>query len=369
MIGTVTASLQNLECCNWIHSQVFSLQEKLCELCSTDCKVYSLVIFGRVLQAAAVTALVGSIAFTFTAGPVALFGLIASVVMGALGTYLAGSKEQIQEIIEMASPFIPGQPVGLRNSGNNCWLNSGLQMLANIPFLAGRMRQIPEFVSFLNAYKAAEDGNYKIADIDTHLIRQILSRETSSQVEQGHVQEDAALLFECLFQGRNSLHVFDRQLNGSPAATSNEPLMQLDIERGSTLLSFEQTLNHFFDHPTDLGQRLQLFFQRPPSDLLIKFNRFYRDRDGTTGKINDSIDVPARLQLPNRFVRSGENSNYECDAFLCHNGLELNSGHYAAYIKKENVWWYCSDASVFAISRERAENAMRQSYILHFAKI
>lgn len=185
----------------------------------------------------------------------------------------------------------------------------------------------------------------------------------------GHDQEDAAQLFECLFQGPNSLHTFDHQLGGAPAAPRREPMIQLDLGRGSNVLSFEQSLNLFFDHPTDRGQRQQLFFQRPPSDLLIQFNRFYRDPDGTSGKINHSIDVQARIQFPSQFVRSGESANYECDAFLCHYGIGLDSGHYASYIKRENVWWYCSDSSVFEVSKEQAENAMKQSYIVHFAKI
>lgn len=156
MSRPVTVSLENLGCCTWIQHKVSSIQEKLCGLCSTDCKVYTLLVLGRILQAAAVTATLASMTFTFVVGPVALLGLIGAVAIGVLGTYLAGSKEQIQEMIEMVRPFVQGQPVGLRNSGGNCWLNSGLQMLANVPFLAGRMRQIPEFTTFLNSYRAAQ---------------------------------------------------------------------------------------------------------------------------------------------------------------------------------------------------------------------
>lgn len=370
MAGPVIPFLQNFHCCSWIQHQISSAKETLFGLCSTDCKVYTLLILGRGLQAAAVTGLLTSITFAFVVGPVALCGLIASVALGVLGTCITESKEQIREMIEIANPFVPGQPVGLSNSGGNCWLNSGLQMLDHIPCLARRMRQIPGFVAFLTSYRAACQGSYKIApDIDTHLLRQILNRETGGQVAQGHSQEDAALLFECLFQGSHSLHTFDHQLNGLPAAVRNEPLMQLNLREGSALLSFDRSLSLFFDHPTDMGQRQQLFVQRAPNDLLIQFNRFYRDPDGTSGKINDSIDVPIRLQFPSRFIRTGENSNYECDSFLCHHGIGLNGGHYVSYIKKEGGWWYCSDSCVMKVSTEQAVSAMKQSYIVHYSKI
>lgn len=368
MTQPVTA-LQSLNCSRWIQRQVSAAGEKLWGLCSTDCKVHALLVLGRVLQAAAIGLMATTAVYTFTAGSIALLGLIPAVAFGVLGTCLAENKEYIQEIVAMGQPFIEGQPSGLRNSGGNCWLNSGLQMLANIPSLARHLRRVPELTSFLGAYQSALSERHKVApSIDTHLLRQFLSRQTGGQVDANHVQEDAAVLFEYLFQGRNFLHTFSHRLNGAHASPRHEPLMQVDLIRGQGTLSFQQVINYFFDHPTDTGQRQQLFFDRPPENLLIQFNRFYRDPEGGAEKINNPIDVSAQWELPRHFVLSRESAAYACDAFLCHNGVGLRSGHYVAYIKKGDIWWYCSDSSVFQVTKEQAENAMKQSYILHFSR-
>jgi hypothetical protein len=204
-------------------------------------------------------------------------------------------------------------------------------------------------------------------NIDTHQIRQFLSRGTNGQIRPGHEQEDAAQLFEYLFQGRNSLYAFDQQLNGMPATVRHEPMIQLEIERRSPPPSFEHMLNNFFDCVTDLGQRQQLFFQNAPGDLLIQCKRFYHDL-GTYGKINDPLEIPERFPLPAQYLRSGEHPFYQCDAFLTHIGSSPHGGHYVTYIKVGNTWWYCSDSSVSQVSESQAKEAMRHSYIQHFAK-
>jgi hypothetical protein len=314
-------------------------------------------------------ATVASIAFTFLVGPVALAGLVPAIAAGILGTYVAGNPQELNEIIQMGRPFVAGQPIGLNNSGNNCWLNSGLQMLAHIPAFEARMRQIPEFAQFLDSYRAARIASQKVSpNIDSHQIRQYLSTQTGGRVDPGHVQEDAAELFEHLFGGPNVLYDFEHQLNGLAANSRPEPMIQLGIDRGQPIPGFQQLFNSFFDHGTDIvGQRQQLFFPSAPNDLLIQIKRFYRDRDGTEGKINDPIEIPLTFRPPNSCVR-GENAAYECNAFLIHHGQSQDGGHYVAYVKIGNVWWYCTDSRVIEVSAKEAQDAVKESYILHYAK-
>lgn len=371
MSGITEVSLNPVaNCFNGIQHHLYSAHEKICGLCSTDSKVYAFLILGRVLQAAALVSLAASAVFTFLVGPVALVGLVPAIAMGLLGTYVAGNPQELNEIVQMARPFVPGQPIGLVNGGSNCWLNSSLQMLAHVPAFERRMRQIPQLVQFLDSYRAARTNYYKVSpDIDTHQIRQVLHRETGGVIDQGHVQEDAAQVFEWLFQGPNGLYQFEHLLNGAPANPRREPMIQVDIERGVPIPTFENLLSGFFDHRTDIGQRQQLFFPRAPDDLLIQFKRFYRDRDGTQGKVSENIETPERFQLPSRFVRSGENAAYQCDAFLLHYGASQDGGHYVSYIKVGTTWWYCSDSRVYEVSDKHAQTAMKQSYIMHYAKV
>jgi ubiquitin C-terminal hydrolase len=359
-------------CLNDIQNRIYSAQEKICGLCSTDNKIYAFLILGRVLQAAALTAFVASIAFAFVIGPISLVAMVPAIALGILGTHIAGNPQGVNDMLRMDRPFATGQPVGLDNSGNNCWVNSGLQLLVNSPAFHRRMRQIPEFAQFLDAYIAAEGNYQKVAgNIDTQAIRQFLSRETSGTISAEAHQEDAAQLFEYLFQGPNALYQFDQQINGGIANQRREPLIQIGLDPGS---NFQGLFDNFFDYRTDIGQHIQLFFPRAPDDLLIQAKRFYQRIDPVTGvlqqgKINDPIEMTERLTLPNRFVRTGESREYLCDGFSVHRGTGQNVGHYISYLKKGNTWWYCSDTSVYEVSTPQALDAMKNGYIFHFAKI
>jgi hypothetical protein len=368
MNGIATAQPPSFirSCLTGIQSKFYSIQHKLC---NTDTRIYAFLILGRVLQATALMATVASIAFTFLVGPATLAGLVPAIAVGILGTYVAGNPQELNEIIQMGRPFVAGQPVGLNNNGNNCWLNSGLQILAHIPAFEARMRQIPEFAQFLDSYRAARAASQKVSPIiDSHQIRQHLSTQTRGGVDAGHVQEDAAQLFEYLFEGQDhALYRFEHQLNGLAAVPRSEPMIQLDIEGGRPIPAFPQLFNSFFNHTTDRGQFQELFFPSAPNDLLIQIKRFYRDRDGTQGKINDPIEVPLTFRPPNSCVR-GESASYECNAFLIHHGQSQDGGHYVAYVKIGNVWWYCADSRVIEVSAKEAQDAVKESYILHYAR-
>lgn len=366
----MSLTLNQTQCClNAVQRQFHTIYNEICGLCKTDDKIHALLITGRVLQCAAIAAVAGSCIFAFVAGPLSLVTLVPAVALAILGTYLAENPSKVYNFFQFKRPFIPGQPIGMTNGGNNCWLNSGLQMLAHIPAFHQRMRQIPIFAQFLDAYKASGDGSQKIApNIDSHLIRQYLSRETGGDVPSEKVQYDAAELFNFLFNGTNGLYRLEQVVDNAPSANDPQPMIQLEIPRGVSNLNFQQLFHGFFDERTDRGQRKQLFFQSPPNDLLIQLKRFYRDRDGTEGKYNDVIQAPETMQLPNQFVRSGQDAAYRCDSFLVHQGTTLDGGHYVAYVKVGDVWWYCSDTNVYEVSSSDAQRAMGQSYILHYAK-
>ena len=377
MATTITSSNPIQNCLNDIQHRLYTFQQNLC---TTDNKVYAFLILGRVLQAAALASVIAAIAFTFTVGPMVLLATIPAIALGLLGTYAAGNPEEINNMLQMARPFVPGQPVGLVNGGSDCWLNSSLQLMVNSPAYHQRMRQIPQLTDFLDAYQANRTNYQKVAkNIDIHAIRQFLSRETGGQIRDSYDQEDAAQFFEYLFQGPNAVHQLDQQVNGRPPRPRPEALLQIDLGE-SPRPSFQQLFNSYFDQTTDLGERSLLHFQRPPNDLLVHAKRFYfhmnpdgtlyRDANGRAQerKVTDPIDVPERLSLPNRFVRSGEASEYTCDGFSVHSGSSPDGGHYTCYVKRQNTWWYCSDTNVFEVTSCQAHNAMKHGYLFHYAK-
>ncbi len=374
MAASMTISQNPIQSCfNQVQHKLYSVQKKICNLCSTDTKVYSFLIIGRVLQAAALIAFVASVAVTFTVGAIALSGVIPAIALGVLGTHIAGNPRELHDLLQIGRPFVPGQPVGLYNSGNDCWLNSSLQLLGNSPAFQGRLRQIPEFSRFLDNYAIAQSGHQKVSkNIDTHLIRGFLSRETAGQVSDGSSQEDAAQLFEYLFQGPHAIYQLDQQVDGGIPTHRREPMIQIDLS-SDPRPSFQQLFNHYFDHHTQTGQHLQLFFPRPPNELLIQAKRFYQRLDPVSGalqqgKIDDPLNISERLMLPNRFVRTGESPEYTCDGFTIHYGSSQDGGHYATYIKKGSVWWYCADSAVYEVPARQALAAMKGGYIFHYSR-
>jgi ubiquitin C-terminal hydrolase len=360
-------------CLNDIQHRFYDVQKKICGLCSTDSKVYAFLILGRILQAAALVSFAGSIVFTFMISPLSLIAAIPAIALGALGTYIAGNPQELNDILQISRPFVPGQPVGLINSGNNCWLNSSLQLLVNSPSFHRRMRQIPEFSQFLDAYITARGDYQKVAkNIDTHAIRQFLSRETAGQITDGHVQEDATQFFEYLFEGPNAIYQLEQQIDGAIPVARREPMIQIDLSP-SPRPNLQQLFNGYFDCRSNIGQHIQLFFQRAPDDLLIQAKRFYQQVDPISGallqgKINDRLDVSERLTLSDRFVRSRESQEYFCDGFSIHHGASQDGGHYTSYIKVQNTWWHCSDSTVCEVPARQALDAMSDGYIFHYSR-
>lgn len=358
---------------NDIQHKIYSVHGKIFGLCSTDSKIYAFLILGRVLQTVALISFAASIAFTFTVGPTALLGMIPAVALGILGTYIAGNPEELNDLLQVGRPFVAGQPVGLINGGNNCWLNSSLQLMANTPAFHPRMRQIPQLSQFLDAYEKNRTDYQKVAvNIDIHAIRQFLSRETGGLIGDSAVQEDAALFFEYVFLGANAIHQLDQQIDGRAPSPRSEPLLQIGLGENPRP-NFQQLFNAYFDQRTDTGQRAQLSFQRLPNDLLVQPKRFYQQgriesSNLRLGKIGDSIDIPERLAIPNELVRGGVGGEYVCDSFSVHNGVSSESGHYTCYVKRQGTWWYCSDTSVYEVAATTALRAMKYGYIFHYSK-
>lgn len=366
---------------NWVNDvqhRVYSLQQKFLGTCTTEAKVHGLLVLGRVLQTAALVTLIGSLGFAFVVGPPILVVAIPALALGILGTYIAEQPQELNDSLQMIRPFVIGQPVGLRNQKNDCWLNSSLQLIANSPALHPRMRQIPELSRFLDAYTDASLGYQKVAgQIDTHALRQFLSQQTGGQISNGEGQEDAAQLFEYLFEGDHAPYRFDQQINQGAPTLRREPMIAVNLgpnpAPGVQRPDFQQLFNHYFNYQTHIGQNVRLTLPRAPDDLLVQAKRFYQGVDAngaiTYEKINDPIAITERLTLPRESVRGGEVHNYVCDAFSIHNGVSPLGGHYTGYLKRGGVWWYCSDTTIYEATAAEALAAMTRGYIFHFTKV
>ena len=244
------------------------------EHCATDKKVYNFLIFGRFLQAAALASCAAIIICSFMISPVILVGLVPSIAIGILGSriqtpVIPGQAPIVNSQIAQSPPFIAGQPVGLKNSGANCWLNSSLQLLINAPAFRHRLEQIPPFAQFLHSYHEARANLHGVAlNINTDQIQDFLSSRTA--ISQGDIQDDPSLFFEYLFCDQDSLYQLEVLTNRVSISHDQDAMIRLAIDTSVPNATFEQLFSSFFDYTTDEGMRRQCFFSQAPKDSLSR---------------------------------------------------------------------------------------------------
>lgn len=93
-----------------------------------DEKTTRLVVIGHVLQILASLVAVGiTITACLTLTPLALIAIIPCIGLHLLGAYVSRLPRQFAEASQIAA--LPGRPLGLSNSGNNCFANTVLQFV------------------------------------------------------------------------------------------------------------------------------------------------------------------------------------------------------------------------------------------------
>lgn len=369
--------------CDAIGSIPGAIQKKLDECCTTDFKVYGLVVLGRVLQAASIIGFAAVIFSVAVTGPFALFGLVPAIATAILGTYVAQRPDDVHDAIFPLPPYVPNQPVGLVNTANNCWANASMQLLMNAPNLlnSDAARRIPQVVQLSQAYAATQTQQGRVVqNADGQLIRNALV--SVGQAEAGNVQQDAAQFFEYVFEPPHSLYQMYERIHRSDGVSDNLtpiPFVSLQLQENASP-PFPELFQGFFDYQDGDEQRHELKLQQPPDDLLIQLKRFYTPlRDGRPipidaqghvqiGKHNQQIAVPANFSLNPQQTHNGLGANYECDGFIVHYGTNPHVGHFVAYIKRAGSWWECNDRRIRPIAQEYAERLMHAGYIYHFKK-
>ncbi|MBS0652022.1 MAG: ubiquitin carboxyl-terminal hydrolase [Verrucomicrobia bacterium] len=369
--------------CSTISSIPGAVQRQLDECCSTDCKVYGLIVLGRMLQAAAILGVATCIFGAVMTGPFVLFGIIPAIATALLGTYMAACPDDVHDAIFPLPPYVPGQPVGLINSGNNCWANASMQLLLNSPTLLANpaAQRIPQVQQIAQAYAATQNIQDRVVrSADGQLIRNVL--HGAGRVHADSVQEDAAEFFEYLFEVPHSLYHLQETVQGvARHQTTDLPLIPLALEQNIST-PFNTLFNSFFNFQDDAGQAHALRFASAPDDLLVQLRRFYTPlRDGRPividaqghyqeARHNQAIAVPQNTTLEARHCQDGQAANYECDGFIVQFGNTINSGHYVAFVKRpDNTWWACNDRRVRQITPEYAQQLMNQGYIYHYRKV
>lgn len=273
---------------------------------------------------------------------------------------------------------------GIENrGGNDCWINSALQVLFHSPAFVKRIESAKGgFRLFEHPLKPlfdAYDSYQKGEPVNSQdLRRQWLIKQNVCQDMDG--QEESLKLLEYVFEklGYQFPTLFEKRIDmqdgkvtyTSESKTSDRnPVRFFDLETfiDSEKPMLEKALKRYFKdivHDGNTRRTTMRFMEHPPEDFGVALSPpFYID--GAKHIIR--VETPMTLTLPSQYI--GEETSYTCDAFTYHQGSNGFYGHWFSCIKKEEKWWLASDSSVTEISEREAQEKMRTAPFLHYTKV
>ena len=110
-----------------------------------------------------------------------------------------------------------------------------------------------------------------------------------------------------------------------------------------------------------------------PPQLLIQLKRFKSDH-GISTKIDMPVDVESEIVLPGTAIDAlqAPDTIYELQGFSAHNGGTIESGHFVAYVKRGDGYYYldldCMGSKVVSKSRQEFLQAAKNAYLLKYVK-
>jgi hypothetical protein len=270
------------------------------------------------------------------------------------------------------SPYVDGQPIGIRNSSMNCWAISLFQFFLNAPGLRHILERREELKFFREAftnYELQQASKSRVSRINSQAIRQWFAGYDDGISEDRSVQQDAheplALLMQRFMPLINIYYQRPENAQSNALVPSNNiHTISLKGHRG---LNFERLVaQNYMQGEDDAGYFIRLF-QSPPPYLVFHLNRFGGAWQRGQ-KINDQIQMSTTFNFPGAWAQSGEDGTYTCTAFIEHTGRSSRSGHYIAYVLVDGQWWLCDDDSVTPVSTREAERKLGSCYIAYFHK-
>lgn len=310
-------------------------------------------------------------------------------------------------------------PVGFHNTLFNCWCISLLQMVVSIPSLR------EAYTTFANTFRNQQandmtlefdrpyrkylrraleiyDDNIQTGTaIDASVsqkVRLAISYFYNGISNDVSVQEDVCealmLILGACVPAENSLFA---ELELSYQGTNREgyhssyktgPSTGIILElQGKESHTFDQLLREYFDveiedNYTEDGEmqtavmRETKQYIHAPAEFLLTLQRFNRSLGETTKNCRD-LDVPLKTTLPEFSVKGDDGTHeYELDAFVVHDGMDFNYGHFYTFKKVEGRWWRCNDNSVSEVSEAVVVDVLhhgsldgRTSYLHHYRKV
>jgi len=272
---------------------------------------------------------------------------------------------------------------GFLNLGNTCYLNSGLQLLMNIPEfcqlilnnknISNEMSLLAEFIIL---YHSDNNGSLK-----PKFIKKIISK--TNNIFSGFSQEDSQefLIYFLDFidnQIKNNLlnDLLAMKINkiikckalsclNQSITKENRLFLMLDIKdnfkelndsyRNYKIREKLENDNRYFCEKCDkkriASKRIEV--SKWPKNLIIVLKRF--QQDGYNFSKNETF-----LDIPNNWRH-----NYKLKGGVLHSG-RLGGGHYVYFGNYNNKWYLFDDSHISKIKLNQLNDYKKRAYLLHY---
>ncbi|MFA6118937.1 MAG: ubiquitin carboxyl-terminal hydrolase family protein [Parachlamydiales bacterium] len=289
---------------------------------------------------------------------------------------------------------------GIKNTNNNCWLNSMMQILLNSQDLKEKLKKLnPCFATFMTSYQNHIEKENQDSP-NSQPIREFLSTKCQDIRIEGEFQdlhEPLNIILDCIRPQKNTLFTTNHFVGSDRAHTtsctkeSNNGIINLPIAVGSNY-TVQNLLNGYFNSEQDneipvyeeglrpveekycfgLLSRTKMVTQRflkgtktlvleerrlafAPKNLFLNIQRYL---------INPQVSVDFEINIDKEHFEDKKDGKYTLDSFAVHTGF-----HYISYVLRNGVWFCCDDNWVETVSEDQAKKAARKAYILHYKKI